>query len=206
MAQCLTAIAGSSGWFDRGFVTYSNQAKIEMLGVPAATLATHGAVSEATAAAMALGALRHSHADWALALTVTLLAVLFFTLALNLSGVFEVGGVIVPKYRVFLIFFGGAIALALATEVPHSVVHAVERFTGQTRGVEVVDVAGPAAEQVEHVEREPEIAADAVADAQIRQRGRCRALAVVLDQRTRAEVAQLDMAGPGSGVAHARRR
>jgi nicotinamide-nucleotide amidase len=69
VAQCLTAIAGSSGWFDRGFVTYSNQAKIEMLGVPAATLATHGAVSEATAAAMALGALRHSHADWALAIS-----------------------------------------------------------------------------------------------------------------------------------------
>ena len=69
VAQALTAIAGSSGWFDRGFVTYSNDAKQEMLGVPAETLASHGAVSEATAAAMALGALQHSRADWALSTT-----------------------------------------------------------------------------------------------------------------------------------------
>ena len=69
VAQCVTAIAGSSAWFERGFVTYSNAAKQEMLGVEAATLAAHGAVSEATAAAMAAGALRHSHADWALAIT-----------------------------------------------------------------------------------------------------------------------------------------
>ncbi len=69
VAQCLTAIAGSSDWFERGFVTYSNEAKIEMLGVDAETLLAHGAVSEATAAAMAAGARRHSHADWALAVT-----------------------------------------------------------------------------------------------------------------------------------------
>lgn len=69
VAQCVTAIAGSSAWFERGFVTYSNAAKQEMLGVEAATLAAHGAVSEATAAAMAAGALRHSHADWALSIT-----------------------------------------------------------------------------------------------------------------------------------------
>jgi nicotinamide-nucleotide amidase len=69
VAQCLTAIAGSSDWFERGFVTYSNDAKCEMLGVPAATLLAHGAVSEATAAAMACGALQHSHADWSLAIT-----------------------------------------------------------------------------------------------------------------------------------------
>jgi len=69
VAQCLTAIAGSSDWFERGFVTYSNEAKIEMLGVDAETLLAHGAVSEAAAAAMAAGALRHSHADWALAVT-----------------------------------------------------------------------------------------------------------------------------------------
>ena len=69
VAQCITAIAGSSAWFERGFVTYSNAAKQEMLGVEAATLAAHGAVSEPTAAAMAAGALRHSHADWALAIT-----------------------------------------------------------------------------------------------------------------------------------------
>ena len=69
IAQCLTAIAGSSDWFERGFVTYSNEAKVEMLGVDADALLAHGAVSEATAAAMAAGALRHSHADWALAVT-----------------------------------------------------------------------------------------------------------------------------------------
>ena len=69
VTQCLTAIAGSSDWFERGFITYSNDAKSEMLGVDAETLAVHGAVSEATAAAMAAGALRRSHADWALAIT-----------------------------------------------------------------------------------------------------------------------------------------
>jgi nicotinamide-nucleotide amidase len=69
VAQCLTSIAGSSDWFDRGFITYSNDAKQEMLGVSAEMLATHGAVSEATAVAMATGALRHSRADWALAIT-----------------------------------------------------------------------------------------------------------------------------------------
>ena len=69
MAQCLTAIAGSSNWFERGFVTYSNEAKQEMLGIDAQTLLTHGAVSETTAGAMASGALRHSRADWALSIT-----------------------------------------------------------------------------------------------------------------------------------------
>lgn len=69
VAQSITAIAGASAWFDRGFVTYSNAAKGEMLGVPDATLGRHGAVSEATARAMALGAIAHSRADWALAIT-----------------------------------------------------------------------------------------------------------------------------------------
>ncbi len=69
VAQVMTAISGSSAWFDRGFVTYSNQAKQEMLGVPAGLLMTEGAVSEAVALAMAEGALRHSRADWSLAIT-----------------------------------------------------------------------------------------------------------------------------------------
>ena len=68
-AQALTAIAGSSSWFERGFVTYSNAAKEEMLGVRAQTLSRHGAVSEETAREMALGALAHSRADIALAIT-----------------------------------------------------------------------------------------------------------------------------------------
>ncbi|HNL98518.1 MAG TPA: CinA family protein [Accumulibacter sp.] len=69
VGECLTAIAGSSAWFDRGYITYSNQAKVDLLGVEPATLAAHGAVSEATAAAMALGALARSPADWAIAVT-----------------------------------------------------------------------------------------------------------------------------------------
>ncbi len=69
VAQCLTAIAGSSDWFERGFVTYSNAAKQEMLGVPPELIAVHGAVSEAVAVAMATGALRHSRADRAVAIT-----------------------------------------------------------------------------------------------------------------------------------------
>src|SRR5437016_14290622 len=69
VAGAITAIAGSSDWFDRGFVTYSNEAKTEMLGVPAATLAAHGAVSETTANAMAEGALNRSAAAVAVAVT-----------------------------------------------------------------------------------------------------------------------------------------
>ncbi len=69
VAQCATAIAGSSDWFERGFVTYSNEAKTEMLGVAPDTLARHGAVSPAVALEMATGALRNSHAQWALAIT-----------------------------------------------------------------------------------------------------------------------------------------
>ena len=69
VASCLTAIAGSSRWFERGFVTYSNAAKSELLGVPETTVSRHGAVSEATARAMAQGALAHSPAHWSLAIT-----------------------------------------------------------------------------------------------------------------------------------------
>src|SRR3569833_3056420 len=67
VAQAVTAIAGSSQWFERGFVTYSNAAKVEMLGVRAETIARHGAVSEATVREMVEGALRRSHAQVALA-------------------------------------------------------------------------------------------------------------------------------------------
>lgn len=63
VAQAVTSIAGSSEWFDRGFVTYSNQAKIEMLNVSVKTLETLGAVSEQTAIEMAVGALNNSQAQ-----------------------------------------------------------------------------------------------------------------------------------------------
>jgi nicotinamide-nucleotide amidase len=69
VAASITAIAGSSRWFDRGFVTYTNQSKVDDLGVDEATLAAHGAVSEETAREMALGALLASHATHALATT-----------------------------------------------------------------------------------------------------------------------------------------
>ena len=69
VAQVVTAIPGSSAWFDRGFVTYSNRAKEEMLGVTAATIETHGAVSEETVKEMAAGALAHSAAQISVALS-----------------------------------------------------------------------------------------------------------------------------------------
>src|SRR5580693_10516652 len=69
VAGLLTEIPGSSAVVERGFVTYSNDAKRELLGVPAATLEAHGAVSEATARAMAQGALAHSYAQVAVSVT-----------------------------------------------------------------------------------------------------------------------------------------
>ena len=69
IAAACTAIAGSSDWFERGFVTYSNAAKTEMRGVDAALIAAHGAVSAEVARAMAEGALARSHAALAIAVT-----------------------------------------------------------------------------------------------------------------------------------------
>ncbi len=69
IAEVVTATSGSSAWFDRGFVTYSNAAKSDMLGVSPTTLAAQGAVSEATAAEMAQGALERSTAQLAVAVT-----------------------------------------------------------------------------------------------------------------------------------------
>ena len=69
IAAVLTSVAGSSAWVDRGFVTYSNEAKMEMLGVSAETLAAFGAVSEETAREMATGALRAGRATTAYSVT-----------------------------------------------------------------------------------------------------------------------------------------
>jgi len=69
VAGAITGIAGSSAWFDRGFVTYTNEAKADVLGVPQALIAEEGAVSEATARAMAEGALARSLAHLAVAIT-----------------------------------------------------------------------------------------------------------------------------------------
>jgi len=69
IAKCCTDIAGSSSWFDRGFVTYSNAAKVEMLGVEQSSLDNYGAVSEQVALEMAKGALDKSSADISVAVT-----------------------------------------------------------------------------------------------------------------------------------------
>jgi len=69
IAAACTSVAGSSDWFERGFVSYSNAAKTEMLDVPQALIAAHGAVSEPVARAMAEGALARSAADWSVAVT-----------------------------------------------------------------------------------------------------------------------------------------
>ncbi|MDT3705439.1 MAG: CinA family protein [Thiobacillus sp.] len=91
--QLLTSLPGSSQWYERGFITYANAAKVEMLGVPEATLATHGAVSEETAGAMASGALAHSHTQAALAI----------------SGIAGPGGG-TPQKPVGLVCYGWALA------------------------------------------------------------------------------------------------
>lgn len=69
VAAAITAVSGSSAWFERGFVTYSNRAKVEQLGVDAAIIERFGAVSAETALAMAQGALVASAAQWAVAVT-----------------------------------------------------------------------------------------------------------------------------------------
>ncbi len=89
IAALLTEIAGSSDVVERGFVTYSNEAKQELLGVPAATLEAHGAVSGETAEAMAEGALRNSRAD----------------VAVSVTGIAGPGGA-TPGKPVGLVYFG----------------------------------------------------------------------------------------------------
>lgn len=69
IGQVVTMVPGSSAWFDRGFITYTNRAKQDMLGVRADTLASHGAVSEQTVAEMVAGALRYSAAQVAVAVS-----------------------------------------------------------------------------------------------------------------------------------------
>jgi nicotinamide-nucleotide amidase len=69
VAREITAIPGSSHWYDRGFITYTNQSKQEMLGVQEGTLETYGAVSEQTVCEMAEGALQHSHAGISIAVS-----------------------------------------------------------------------------------------------------------------------------------------
>jgi len=102
IAGACTDLAGSSAWFERGFVTYSNAAKVQMLGVAAALIAQHGAVSEPAARAMAQGALQHSHAQVALAVT----------------GVAGPGGGSADK-PVGTVWFGWALNGEVVSEVQH---------------------------------------------------------------------------------------
>lgn len=111
IAAAITDIAGSSQWFDRGFVTYSNQSKQDMLGVRAATLETAGAVSEATVAEMVRGALARSQAQVTLAV----------------SGIAGPGGGSAHKPV-------GTVCLAWAMEGAQLVVRA-ERFAGDRAAV-----------------------------------------------------------------------
>jgi nicotinamide-nucleotide amidase len=69
IAKTLTDVAGSSAWFERGFVTYSNEAKSQMIGVSAVTLEQHGAVSEPVVVEMAVGALRAARASYAISVS-----------------------------------------------------------------------------------------------------------------------------------------
>ena len=119
-AQVVTSVAGSSAWFERGFVTYSNDAKRELLGVRADTLLKHGAVSEETAREMAQGALKHAKG----------------TIAVSVTGVAGPGGGTKEK-PVGMVCFAWATAHATRSETQHfsgdretvrrrSVVHALE--------------------------------------------------------------------------------
>lgn len=103
IAKVLTDIPGSSRWFDRGFVTYSNSAKVDQLGVAAETLLRFGAVSAETVSAMASGAIAHSHAQ----------------LAVSVSGVAGPDGGTVDK-PVGTVWFGFVVpGIAASTEREH---------------------------------------------------------------------------------------
>jgi nicotinamide-nucleotide amidase len=109
IAAAITDIAGSSAMFDRGFVTYSNEAKIDMLGVRRETLDQHGAVSKEVALQMAAGAVRHSNA----------------TLSIAVTGIAGPGGGSMEK-PVGLVH--------IASQLGTNSFHAEKRFGEQTRG------------------------------------------------------------------------
>jgi nicotinamide-nucleotide amidase len=115
IAGACTDLAGSSDWFERGFVTYSNAAKTELLGVDAALIVQHGAVSEAVARAMAQGAVAHARAQVAVAVT----------------GVAGPGGGSADK-PVGMVWFGWALPGGVHTQV--------QRFDGDRAAVRAATV------------------------------------------------------------------
>ena len=127
IAAACTDLAGSSNWFERGFVSYSNEAKTELLGVDAALIARQGAVSEQVARAMVQGALAHSHAQVAVAVT----------------GVAGPGGGSAAK-PVGTVWFGWATPAGVVSEMRHfdgdrrqvreaTVQHALQRLLALSR-------------------------------------------------------------------------
>ena len=102
ISACCTDLAGSSAWFDRGFVTYSNDAKTHMLGVPPDMISAHGAVSEPVAHAMAIGAVYRSKAQVSVAVT-------------GVAG--PSGGS--PEKPVGTVWFGWCINGLVSTELQH---------------------------------------------------------------------------------------
>ena len=118
LAKCLTDLPGSSQWFERGFVTYSNAAKQEMLGVRSTTLLRTGAVSEAVVKEMANGVLMHSRAD----------------IAVAISGIAGPGGA-VPRKPVGTVCFGWATKANIQLQ-------ATRHFAGDREAVRRQAVAG----------------------------------------------------------------
>lgn len=116
IASACTDLSGSSQWFERGFVSYSNEAKAELLGVPPALIDAHGAVSEPVARAMAAGAVAHSRAQVAVAVT-------------GVAG--PTGGS--PAKPVGTVWFGWAVDGAVHTEL--------QQFPGDRAAVRSATVA-----------------------------------------------------------------
>ena len=133
IAAALTDIPGSSHVVERGFVTYTNEAKTEMLGVPAALIAENGAVSEPVARAMAEGALKHSRAD----------------LAVSVTGIAGPGGATASKPV-------GLVHLAVA-RTGHATRHVRQVFDGDRDAVRLA-AAGQALDMLLEMLKEPEIA------------------------------------------------
>ena len=128
IAEAVTAAPGSSAWFDRGVVAYSNEAKREMLGVPASLIETHGAVSEPVVAAMAHGA-RGEHADRAV---------------IAVSGVAGPGGGSAAKPVGTV-----CLALAVARDVPRT---RTARFDGDRTGIRRQAVCAAISDLIEALE------------------------------------------------------
>ena len=117
VAGAITDVPGSSAWFDRGFVTYSNEAKQQLLGVPCALLERYGAVSEEVAQALVEGALAHSAAD----------------VAVSVTGIAGPGGA-TPGKPVGMVCFG----FARRDGVPRTVTHRVDGDRFAVRAASVV--------------------------------------------------------------------